>query len=157
MSQKPQEPHPSDLFTHIDVSAHSDGTPEISDDVANGDIALLLQHMIAGQDRQNELLEELVQQNNAVQRQRGNELSQWKEANPMLARRCRRAAEALSKVQVEFLTSLTDEVAENAEGMMEGEFLMNEFVDRFGPRLAHLNGVLQVLSQLSSVPNNSNN
>ena len=27
---------------------------------------------------------------------------------------------------------------------------LNEFVDRFGPRLAHLNGVLQVLSQLSS-------
>ncbi len=25
-----------------------------------------------------------------------------------------------------------------------------EFVDRFGPRLAHLNGVLQVLSQLSA-------
>jgi len=27
---------------------------------------------------------------------------------------------------------------------------MNEFVDRFGPRLAHLNGVIQVLAQLSS-------
>jgi len=32
---------------------------------------------------------------------------------------------------------------------MDGEFMLNEFVDRFGPRLAHLNGVLQVLSQLS--------
>ena len=28
-----------------------------------------------------------------------------------------------------------------------------EFVDRFGPRLAHLNGLLQVLSQLSSTAN----
>jgi len=33
--------------------------------------------------------------------------------------------------------------------MEEGEFVFNEFVDRFGPRLAHLNGVLQMLSQLS--------
>jgi hypothetical protein len=28
--------------------------------------------------------------------------------------------------------------------------MLNEFVDRFGPRLAHLNGVLQVLAQLSA-------
>jgi hypothetical protein len=27
---------------------------------------------------------------------------------------------------------------------------LSEFVDRYGPRLAHLNGVLQVLAQLSS-------
>ena len=33
---------------------------------------------------------------------------------------------------------------------VEGEYMLNEFVDRFGPRLAHLNGVLQVLAQLGS-------
>jgi hypothetical protein len=37
--------------------------------------------------------------------------------------------------------------------MMEGEFMLNEFVDRFGPRLAHLNGMIQVLAQLSSSVN----
>jgi hypothetical protein len=36
---------------------------------------------------------------------------------------------------------------------MDGEFVLSEFVDRFGPRLAHLNGMLQVLAQLSSIPN----
>ena len=36
------------------------------------------------------------------------------------------------------------------ENLLEGEFMMNEFVDRFGPRLAHLNGVLQVLAQLGT-------
>jgi hypothetical protein len=30
--------------------------------------------------------------------------------------------------------------------------MLNEFVDRFGPRMAHLNGLLQVLAQLSSTP-----
>jgi hypothetical protein len=39
---------------------------------------------------------------------------------------------------------------------MDGEFMLNEFVDRFGPRLAHLNGVLQVLTQLGSTPNPAN-
>ena len=113
----------------------------------------LLRDLVAAQDRQNELLEELVAQLGAAQRQRNTELGQWKQANPRLARSCRMAADALSKVQTQFLESLTAEVNENAEELMDGEFLLNEFVDRFGPRLAHLNGVIQVLAQLSSTPN----
>jgi hypothetical protein len=34
--------------------------------------------------------------------------------------------------------------------LIDGEFMFNEFVDRHGPRLAHLNGVLQVLAQLGN-------
>jgi hypothetical protein len=120
------------------------------------EIAGVLREILAGQDRQNELMEELVNQLTAVQRQRANELGQWKAANPMLARSCRLAAEALSKVQTEYLNSLTDEITDNYETLRDGEFMLNEFVDRFGPRLAHLNGLLQVLSQLSSTPSPAN-
>jgi hypothetical protein len=116
----------------------------------------LLRQLLAGQDRQNELLEELVEMLGAAQRQRASELGQWKEANPRLARGCRRAAEALGRVQTEFLESLTEEIAQQEETLLEGEFMLNEFVDRFGPRLAHLNGLLQVLSQLSATPNAAN-
>lgn len=142
------DPQSSPFFTHIDVSAHANGSKE--DGGTAQEVVVLLQHLIAGQDRQNELLEDLISQTNAAQRQRANELNQWKEANPHLARRCRKAAEALSNVQTDFLNNLTEEIEDNADNFVEGEFLMNEFVDRFGPRLAHLNGVLQVLSQLSS-------
>lgn len=38
----------------------------------------------------------------------------------------------------------------NEEDLLDGEFVLSEFVDRFGPRLAHLNGVLQVLAQLGT-------
>jgi hypothetical protein len=55
-------------------------------------------------------------------------------------------------VQVEFLQGMTTEINDNADALMDGEFVLNEFVDRFGPRLAHLNGVLQILAQLSSTP-----
>ena len=41
---------------------------------------------------------------------------------------------------------MTNEIHENADVLMDGEFMLNEFVDRFGPRLAHLNGVLQILA-----------
>jgi predicted DsbA family dithiol-disulfide isomerase len=118
----------------------------------HSELTALLQQLVVGQDRQNELLEEVVEQMGATQRQRAQELNSWKEANPMLAKRCRSAAESLSKVQTEFLHNVTCEVNDQHENMVDSEFVMNEFVDRFGPRLAHLNGVLQLLSQLSANP-----
>ena len=147
--------HLSQVF-HLDVTPSSSEPSEVSTGQGN-EVADLLRQLVVGQDRQNELLEEMVDQMNAGQRQRAAELGQWKEANPLLARRCRAAAEALGQVQTEFIENLTFEVNENYEGMMDGEFVLNEFVDRFGPRLAHLNGVLQLLSQLSSMPGGAHN
>jgi len=157
MSQENPRPRPP-LVSQIDVaqgpylgqhpqSAHREGDSEQSH---------LLREILAAQDRQNELLEELVNQLAGSQKQRASELGQWKQANPHLARNCRMAAEALGKVQTEFLGSLTREINENYETLMDGEFMLNEFVDRFGPRMAHLNGLLQVLSQLSSATSPSN-
>lgn len=158
MSKDPQ-PGQS-LFSQIDVSHVGANKPKATMPPRVGsdesEQTRLLREMLSAQDRQNELLEELVAQIGATQRQRANELGQWKEANPLLARRCRQAAEALSKVQTEFLKMLTHEIGDNFEAMLDGEFMLNEFVDRFGPRLAHLNGVLQVLSQLSAAPDLTN-
>lgn len=151
MTQGPQQIPP--LFTHVDVSAQATGDKPGAEPA--GDVMGVLSQILAAQDRQNELLEELVQQMTASQKQRANELGQWKQANPELARQCREAAETLGDVQTEFLRCVTEEINENADSLMDGEFMLNEFVDRFGPRLAHLNGVLQVLSQLSSA-NNAN-
>ena len=147
---------PNPPIFHLDVTSDSfEETPAPafgSDD----EMMELLRELVAGQQRQNQLLEDLTQQMGATQRQRATELGQWRQANPQLARDCRTAAEELSRVQTEFLKNLAEEVKENADCLYEGDFMLNEFVDRFGPRLAHLNGVLQVLSQLSSVPNPTN-
>jgi hypothetical protein len=137
---------------HIDVTADAAseeaGVRGDKDDIMIG----LLRQLVVGQEKQRRLMEELVQHAGATQRQRATELGQWKQANPALARRCRTAAETLGRVQNEFLRHLTEEVAGNEDCLLDGEFMLNEFVDRYGPRLAHLNGVLQVLSQLSVAP-----
>ena len=150
MSQDPQRTRPP-MFSQIDVSPAA--YPSAPAGRHDAEQIRLLREIVSAQDRQNELLEELVNQLGAAQRQRNSELVQWKQANPHLARNCRVAAEALGKVQTEFLESLTAEVHANYEHLLDGEFMLNEFVDRFGPRMAHLNGLLQVLSQLSAVPN----
>ena len=155
MSQEPRST-PS-MFTHVDVSADATSTPPESEShQTEEDFAGLMRQMVEAQDRQNELLEELVHQLGASQRQRTTELGQWKKANPRLAGRCRKAAESLGRVQSHFLENLTSDITDNADDMTESDFMLNEFVDRYGPRLAHLNSVLQVLSQLSSVPNPTN-
>jgi hypothetical protein len=118
-------------------------------DTGTAMVALMRQLVIA-QERQNQLIEQLIQTNVNAQKQRASELQQWKDANPKLARACRRAAESLSRVQAQFLESITEEVEANEEDLLDGEFVLSEFVDRFGPRLAHLNGVLQVLAQLGT-------
>ena len=148
-SQNPSLP----IFSQVDVTAGNMSEQELDQQ----DQTVLLREVLAAQDRTNELLEDLVSVMATSHKQRAQELHQWKSANPDLAESCREAAESLSRVQVEYLERITDEIRDTADDMVDGEFMLNEFVDRFGPRLAHLNGVIQVLAQLSSTatPTNS--
>lgn len=145
MSDK--QPPLAPLFSQVDVST---GAPPQSVLPPAEEQTELLREVLSAQDRTNELLEELVGVMAAQHKQRAQELKQWKSANPDLADNCRVAAEALSKVQVEYLERMTDEISDSQEDLVYGEFMLNEFIDRYGPRLAHLNGVIQVLAQLSS-------
>lgn len=140
------------LCTQLDISA---GTlsptvpaPAVSADAA--ETARLLRDMVALQRRSCELLAELVNQVSQQQRQRNAELKAWKEANPRLSESCRQAAEALTKVHADFLSNIATEAADNAENFSDSDYALGDFLDRFGPRLAHFNGVLQLLAQLGA-------
>lgn len=151
-----QDPKPFQPIFHFDVSADGAGAEPHSRGDKDDVIISLLQQLVAGQQQQIKLMAELNHQANAQQKQRMAELGQWKDANPYLADSCKIAAETLSRVQTEFLRNLTEEIVDNEDALLDGEFMLTEFVDRYGPRLAHLNGVLQVLSQLAAQPNPSN-
>ena len=131
----------------IDVTAKNEPAPAVSHEEMT---VQLLRQLVATQQKQTKLMGELVQQNAAIHKQRAGELQQWKDANPDLSRACRRAAETLSEVQTEFLQSVTNEIDESSEYLADGDYMLNEFIDRFGPRMAHLNGILQVLAQLGT-------
>lgn len=158
MRPDPQQPSEYLSMFRIDVSAEAPSTNNNPQPTVHTDAMMvaLLRQMVAGQHRTNQLLEEVVQQMSSAQKQRAQELGQWRDANPELARSCRYAAESLSRIQTQFLQTLTEEISQNEDVLADGDFMLTEFVDRFGPRLAHLNGVLQVLSQLSAIPPASN-
>ena len=142
MSEKSLLPQ---LFSQLDVTTGAQRPTHVE---PSEEQAGLLRDVLAAQDRTNELLEELLSAMTAQQRHRQEEMQRWRDANPKLATNCREAAEVLSEVQVEYLERLTEDVQDSGQEMAYGDFLLTEFVDRYGPRLAHLNGVIQALAQL---------
>jgi len=112
----------------------------------------LMREMISAQDRQNELLEELIGQVGQNYKRRVVELALWKRSNPELAEYCRRAATTLERVQTDLLASIVEEVDTNADLLLDSEFGLSEFIDRFGPKFMHLNGLFQILAQLGNAP-----
>ena len=142
------------VFTQLDISANSitpgGAAPDSQTRHLLGESILLQQRQIELLSRQCELLTELVSQVSLQQRQRAAELKAWKDANPELARSCRRAAESLAKVHTEFLAGVATEAFDNAENLSDSEYALGEFIDRYGPRLAHFNGVLQLFAQLGA-------
>lgn len=141
---------PAPLFPPVEVSAAAPTAGHVHHERVEPENTRLLRDILVAQDRQNELLEELVSHLASNHRQRTQEMANWKSSNPELSQKCRTAAETLGRVQTAFLEALADEVAATGDALADGEFMLGEFVDRFGPRLAHLNGILQVLAQLSS-------
>jgi len=147
--------HYSPVFS-IDVSADSSSnTPPRPAEVGAALVALTRQ-LIESQQKQNQLLDQILQVNkqvlqasNQANSQRQNELTQWRNAHPKLVRSCKQALETLSNVQTEFLQNLADEVEDSKDALTDSDYVFTEFLDRYGPRMAHLNGVLQVLNHLS--------
>lgn len=142
------------VFTQLDISANSvtpgAAAPDPQSRHLLAESIALQQRQIELLDRQIQLLTELVAQVSMQQRQRAAELKAWREANPELAQSCRKAAESLAKVHTDFLANVAAEAFDNAESYSDSEYALGEFIDRYGPRLAHFNGVLQLFAQLGA-------
>ena len=109
------------------------------------------------QRRQNQLLEALVErmtiivnQNAAPNQQKAAELQKWQTDNPFLTDDCRDAMEALTKIHTTYIQEFANELTTRKDEILDSEFSFNEFIDKFGPRMMQLNGLIQFLSYLSA-------
>ncbi|MFN6138514.1 MAG: hypothetical protein ACK480_08455 [Planctomycetota bacterium] len=123
-------------------------------DVGTAMIALMRQ-MVDSHNRQNQMIEQLLQINRQVLQstqqanaQRQNEMNQWRNAHPELVQSCKNALETLSAVQTDFLDKMTSEIQDSRDDLVDSEYMFADFLDRYGPRMAHLNGILQILNHL---------
>lgn len=149
MSDAPQQA----IFSQIDVTNIVSSAPvdeKFREEQRHVELMGALRDVADQQKRQNELLTQLINLQTANQRQRQHELQMWRSMHPNLARGCRKLLNKMSEMQTDYFTRMVDESMENCDDWNYSEFMFNDFVDRFGPRLVHLNGLLQALSQLAA-------
>jgi chromosome segregation ATPase len=130
----------------------------------NGDPTALLHAMVALQsqtlDVQRQILQhqqqqlELAKEAAQIAREQRSrqiaELERWQTGHERVLDQCRESLGQLEQVHSALMGELVNHVADNHENLVDGEFALTDFVDRFGPRLAHLNTMLAVLRPLAA-------
>jgi hypothetical protein len=106
--------------------------------------------MLEIQRQQLDLAREAAQVAREQRARQFSELERWQSGHEHVLEYCRDALSKLEQVHSSLMSELTGYVDENHENLMDGDFALTDFVDRFGPRLAHLNTMLAVLRPLAA-------
>ena len=123
--------------------------------ISSNDIVIRMLHdMLTLQREQVALAREMLQFARENRQRQQNELEAWQRENQHVVEKCREVLGILSRVHSGMLSELAEYIQENEETMLESEFSVSEFVDRFGPRLHHLSAMLGVLKQVSTPSSN---
>jgi hypothetical protein len=113
-------------------------------------MTMLLERLVEGQEQQNHLLKYIADTLAAERLGRVALLNRWKSANPLLSAACREAGETWIKVQNAAIGDFTEEVVHQSEQLVESDFVRQEMIDRYGPRLQHFGSIGAILEQLGS-------
>ncbi len=106
--------------------------------------------ILENQRQQLELAREAAQVGREQRARQMAELERWQSGHEDVLEHCKESLANLEKVHAALMGDLAYYVSENHENLVDGEFALTDFVDRFGPRLAHLNTMLAVLRPLAA-------
>jgi hypothetical protein len=76
-------------------------------------------------------------------------LNRWKEEFPGLSDACRRALPALERSYGQLIVELTSNLNEQDGDALDNDFALQEFLDRYGMRLAQLGTILNLVGPLA--------
>lgn len=79
-------------------------------------------------------------------------LARWQQEFPDLADSCRKALPHLERCYGQLIHELADKLNEEEDGL-DNEFTLQEFLDRFGMRLAQLGSLLNLVAPLAEAAN----
>ena len=102
------------------------------------------------QRQQLELSREAAQINRDQRARQIAELERWQNSHEAVLDNSKESLLNLEQVHAALIGELARYVDENQDNLLDGEFALTDFVDRFGPRLAHLNTILAVLRPLAA-------
>ncbi|HMB06484.1 MAG TPA: hypothetical protein VKP69_22460 [Isosphaeraceae bacterium] len=125
--------------------------PNYNDPTTLLHLLLNLQTQILDVQRQQlELAREAAQISREQRARQLAELERWQTGHEPVLEHCRESLANLEQIHAALMGELANYVTENHENLIDGEFALTDFVDRFGPRLAHLNTMLAVLRPLAA-------
>ena len=116
----------------------------------NDTVARLLHDTLQLQRQQLELTRELVQLTRENRQRQQAELEAWQRDNQPVVSKCREVLGIVGRIHSGMLSEMAHHISDNEEILLESEFAISEFVDKFGPRLHHLSAMLGVLKQVST-------
>ena len=162
MSPRENPSSPAPAWTYrMEVSPTGQGAPGA---IANPNDPILLLHLLANlqnqtleaqrqmlemQRQQFEISRELLHVNREQRSRQIAELEKWQNGHEPILDLCKETLGKLEQVHAALMRELGNYVEEYHENLLEGDFSLSDFVDRFGPRLAHLNTMLAVLRPLA--------
>jgi hypothetical protein len=112
------------------------------------EVADLLRQSISLQQEQVNLLKAQAANQDSSSRWR-TFLSRWESEFPNIGGACKQALPALERAYLALVRELTDRVNSNDSSDLEDEFVLSEFLDRFGIRLGQLGNILSQLVPLA--------
>ncbi len=102
-------------------------------------------------DVQREQLEQL--RNSAAAHDSGSRwrafLSRWSDDFPDLSSACRTALPILERCYGSLIAELTSQLCQNGDDALDNDFALQEFLDRYGMRLAQLGTILNLVAPLA--------
>ncbi len=106
--------------------------------------------ILQNQQQQLELAREAAHVAREQRARQMGELERWQNGHDRVIEQCRESLGQLEQVHSALMGELVEHVAEHHENLLEGDFALTDFVDKFGPRLAHLNTMLAILRPLAA-------
>lgn len=76
-------------------------------------------------------------------------LSRWQEDHPDFAGSCQKAYPLMEKAYVQMLVTLVEEIADQDGDALDGDFAVQEFLDRYGMKLGQLSHIISIIGPLS--------
>jgi len=102
------------------------------------------------QRQQLELTREATQVSREQRARQVAELERWQAGHENVLEHCKESLTNLEQVHAALMGDMANYVSEHHENLLDGDFALSDFVDRFGPRLAHLNTMLAILRPLAA-------
>jgi hypothetical protein len=102
------------------------------------------------QRQQFEMIRETTQISRDQRARQIADLERWQNGHGAVIEACKATLTRLEQVHASLMAELTEYAEEHHENLLDGDFSLSDFVDRFGPKLAHLNTMLAVLRPLAA-------